>query len=205
MDYNLELLYKDSLCEIISMKNKVLSIGIVSEISPEGIIIIPKIDKLIYFNNGEKVFVKIYGIKLETVILSCIVTSSSLFELQLEELEVISHKEKRDYFRLNIQHPALVSIDDEFRSTIKAKIWDISLSGIAISVASNINPTDCHFIKFNLHDETIVLEFEIIRKINSYYSPLENKFGCRFLNLTNIQTDKLCNFIFTLQRNVLKK
>lgn len=204
MNYKLDLLYKDSLCELISSRGEILSTGIISEITPETVTIIPKNDKLIYFNSDDKTIIRIYNAELETVVIKGTVKSSSLGELTLGELTTVSHKEKRDYFRLNIHHPAIISTNEEFTNPIRAKIWDISLSGIAISVASDIDPTDCHFIRFNIIGETLVLEFKIIRETTSYYTPLENKYGCRFLNLTNIQTDKLCNFIFAIQRNQLK-
>ena len=98
MNYKLDLLYKDSLCELISSRGEILSIGIISEITPETVTIIPKNDKLIYFNSDDKTIIRIYNAELETVVIKGTVKSSSLGELTLGELTTVSHKEKRDYF-----------------------------------------------------------------------------------------------------------
>ena len=201
--------YIDSLCEIKSMENKLISTGIIIEIENDSIKVADKNGNsdLISFNTPVKI--NVFNNKLGFRVLVGNVLTSTEKELKITDIISLVEHERRQFFRVDMQINTIAYIADTIEEAQKNNpvnviVNDLSLSGARIETRTEFQPNDTLWIKFEIKNKVYFWQCKVIRMVE-YDDNGTFNYGCKFKFQNSGENDLLCSYIFQKQREQLKQ
>lgn len=194
--------YRGSICEIRSNRNELLAVSVISEIGEDYIKVRAKGSRMRLFDCGMDLKISIYNHKLGLMVLICACLTSTRDELKVVDIYPIVNQERRTHFRVEAEIIARISRDKTFEESKKVVIKDISLCGLLIMTTDKIDIDEYKWIELNVDGRPMSFEFHVIREFYDDNSSVR-KFGCEIDPGNGGDGDKLCAYIFKLQRQAV--
>ncbi len=211
--YNMAQHFEGAVCEIRNSKNKLISIGAISRITEDFF-------EILSYNNDLLPILSINTpLKISTrrgkyfIVVQGNVYTSSESRMTLSEIESLQEVERRNFFRVNTNNilTQLMYVNDtdkkpdQSKEPIPVYLENISLSGLLFSPVNN----DVQFaykqkLIINVPIYRQVLPINIIIERIEIIAEQNTKYGCSFSFKDDKQTDLLCSYIFTKEREMLK-
>lgn len=206
--------YELSVCEIKTLDNDLLVAGYINKITDEYLQIVSyKGERLPLLKFELPVKISVHNAKQGFRVLCGVVYISTDDILRIINVESLQDFERRAFFRVPVKMPAkLMQMPDEFDQIeeepeeIPVLVENLSLSGLLFT------PVDLSRTFF-LGDKFMVelgmpagkLNFNI--KVCRYeqYPDKPQKYGCEFYGYTQKQSDRLCSYIFEIERDMIRK
>lgn len=202
--------YRQSLCEVRSKKNEILSKGIITEIDEEFVRITAKNgDYLKLLNVNQPVKVNVYNKLGFTVLVGFVLTSTEEEMKVVDVVRIVDH-ERRNHFRVEVGMFAKISPSGEFTPEEEEKeeakisavfIKDLSLSGTKIETRQHFSKGNKVWIQFNLGNCLINAQCVVVRRMidesKKFY-----QYGCEIEFESEADNDRLCAFLFKKQREL---
>lgn len=206
--------YRNSVCEIKSMRNDLLTTGRIYSINEDEIEFVhPEDDKmpLLPYNTPVKigVFNSRHGFRM---LAGTVFISTDLF-LRVSNLKTLQDFERRGFFRTSVHlesraYPMVVdkegeeAVQEEVRP-YQIIIEDISLSGLQISCEERKEIGDALAVEVQIFKKKMMFHCRIMRQAKE--SDHRHYYGCSFFDQTERQIDDLCYDLFQLQRMEIRK
>lgn len=202
--------YNGSLCEITDLDNKLIATGI-TKVLKEVVEVHDAGGNLPILMFGTQVKLSVHNPQLGMRVVSGRVYVSDHEFLRVVELETHADHEKRQFFRLTVDHSAdLYPASDWSKSgghrveRTPIRVKDISLCGMQFESEKLFCVGDRFRVRIALQDNLLeTLDFVIRRVI-----PHENgktRYGCEFLELTSHAEQRLCAYIFNQQQRQIRR
>lgn len=137
----------------------------------------------------------------KAVIMKCTVRSGGKNVWQAEHLSLIKRSNDRAFFRMGISIPGrLVMMGQADAQTEECRLLNISVGGACIStgIRHNIGDKFLLWSKLTPDSEPIQVVCQIVRINERRYGSFE--YGCRFLNLSEAEEERILQVIFDMQR-----
>lgn len=203
-------------CELKSLVNDHLGVGVIGDaddasgtmdIIPRGGDLLPTLA----YNQAVKIICHAPKIGFRLFLGRVYLSSRSLMRV----VDVGTHQsiERRQYFRLNLQHISCeitrhsASTEENAEPEIfSVSLLDVSLGGIRILTKAIFAPKDKFIAQFTLIKQEMEMVCEICREVfQEATRPGEHQYGCRFIDMSEKQLDKICSDLFELQRLEIRK
>ncbi len=209
--YNMAEYFEGALCEIRNSKNKLISIGTINRITENFF-------EILSYNDLLPILPINTPIKISTrrgkhfIIVQGKIYISSESKMKLTEIESLQEVERRNFFRVNTNNipTQLMYINDtnkkpdQSKEPIPVYLENISLSGLLFSPVNNdVQFTYKQEFIINMPIHKQVLQINIIIERIEIISEQNTKYGCSFSFNDDKQTDLLCSYIFTKEREML--
>ncbi len=201
--------YAESVCEIKTVNNTMIAIGKIKAVTEKYVKIYSNKNELRILSFGEELKVNIFNTRLGFKVILGYVYTSTRGELSLINSTVIADKEKRRFFRVDMDIDAKIIYRKRGPSQeVGVKVLDMSLSGLRfksdhefkvgaiVSAVIDLNSDKKGKIKNH------TLPCKIIRII-SRNDKGEFQYGCEFTENNGESSDELCSFLFKKQREFL--
>lgn len=201
--------YAESVCEIKTMDNLLMAIGKVKEVTDKYVKLYSKKKELRIMNFGEALKVNIFNTKLGFKVIVGNVYTSTRGELSMINISVLTDRERRNFFRVDMELDAKVIYRKRGPSKeADVKVLDMSLSGLRFKSELEFSQGSIVslVLKLTPNGRGMGKEFtfpcEIVRIIPNED---ENMFqyGCRYTGDNADSSDALCSFLFKKQRESL--
>ncbi|MBQ8435415.1 MAG: PilZ domain-containing protein [Oscillospiraceae bacterium] len=201
--------YAESVCEIKTMDNLLMAIGKVKEVTDKYVKLYSKKKELRIMNFGEALKVNIFNTKLGFKVIVGNVYTSTRGELSMINISVLTDRERRNFFRVDMELYAKVIYRKRGPSKeADVKVLDMSLSGLRFKSELEFSQGSIVslVLKLTPNGRGMGKEFtfpcEIVRIIPNED---ENMFqyGCRYTGDNADSSDALCSFLFKKQRESL--
>ena len=202
--------YVNSVCEIKSMSNILVAVGRIMEVTEKYIRISSGKNELRVLNFHEEIKVNIFNATLGFKVIVGEVFTSTPGELAISDVSMLTDRERRNFFRVDMQLDA--SVLYKRRGPIHelpAKVLDMSLSGLRFSADHEFLVDDVVSIALDLkttktaRSKPCTLPCRIVRIIENTDHG-EFQYGCEFMGTRDDSTeDALCSFLFVKQREFL--
>ena len=137
----------------------------------------------------------------KAVIMKCTVRSGGKNFWQAEHLSLIKRSNDRAFFRMGISIPGrLVIMGRADAQAEECRLLNISVGGACIStgIRHNIGDKFLLWSKLTPNSEPTQVICQIVRINERRYSSFE--YGCRFLDLSEAEEERILQIIFDLQR-----
>lgn len=202
--------YKGSVCEVKTLKNKLLTTGSVDEIGETSIKLANPGDSIDIITYKTKVKVGIFNSQLGfKVVIGSVYISTKEF-LLIEDVQSITEFEKREFFRMDVKIPGrLIESSEESLDAVKFEdvlVENISLGGILFSVDSAKKVFENGgklFLGIDFPQGRDVFQCTVCRIIKDDLPLI--RYGCRFDNCSSRQEDLLWRFILSKQQEEIRK
>lgn len=204
--------YEGSVCEIKSEQNDLLVAGIIFRVDAEGMDVVDASgEKMLLIPYGKTVKISIMNNRLGFKMLMGTVYTSTNQILRLVDVESLQNFERRAFFRVNVKMKAfLYPYIEEFNGEIpegceptEIRVENLSLSGLLITTTRMFHLGDAVIIELQIFKDILRLNCRVCRL--DVPDGHRNQYGCKYFNITQRQTDKLCGDLFQLQRIELHK
>lgn len=204
----LEERYKDSICEIKSMQNDLLSTGRIYSIGEDTIELIhPDEDKMPLLPYNTPVKISIFNARLGFKMLAGVVYISTDVFLRVSDVRMLQDFERRGFFRMNVKIPTrvypIVEDNGEEVQPMEVTLENISLSGVQISSEKTFALGDRFAMEIQLFKKKMMFHARVCRLARE--DGRRQFYGCAFYDHTDRQTDDLCYDLFQLQRLEIRK
>ncbi|HHX56573.1 MAG TPA: PilZ domain-containing protein [Clostridiales bacterium] len=201
--------YESSICEIKTKENVLLAVGMIKEISEDYIKISEKNDNsLQLITCGTEVKINIISAKNGFRALSGEVFTSTRKEMKITNVIELIDRDRRNFFRVDLDMEALVIFDkhndSDFSDKIPVIIKDMSLCGLRIEVNYDIEADSVVMVELVLKGKTLCYQCRIIRLINRDDSNI-SQYGCEFLFNKYDDRDAIWSYLFQKQSEQLRK
>lgn len=206
--------YEMSVCEVKTMDNDLLMSGYVSNITDEYLQLACYKEKLPLLKFELPVKISIHNAKRGFKVVVGVVYISTDEVLRIVNVETLQDFERRAFFRVMVNMEArLMQLPDEFDDIavdeieeIPVTVENLSLSGLLfypIDETKQLFIGDRYMIELPLPVGTLNFNIRIRRYEEREGKP--KKYGCEFYNYTQKQSDRLCNYIFEIEREIIRK
>ncbi|MEG1942491.1 MAG: PilZ domain-containing protein [Angelakisella sp.] len=209
--------YELSVCEVKTLDNELLIAGYISEVTDEYVQIGTfKGERLPLVRFDLPLKISIHNAKKGFRVLGGVCYLSTDNMLRVVNVDNLQDFERRSFFRVPVSISAkMMAVPDEYDKAhpdmnppeeIPVDVNNISLSGLLFT------PTDTRrsffmgdrfIIELPLDNVKLTLNIKVCR-----YEEYENKpkrYGCEFYGYTQKQSDRLCSYIFGIERNMIRK
>lgn len=204
--------YINSVCEIKTPENRLLGTGILEKITEEAIQICKDHDSLptIHCDTFVNIHIRHKSLGSKSLVGKVFLSTSDM--IRIIEVQNLTDFERRNFFRLkiNISTQAYMTKSQSQNEAASgttaqlfpAKVTNLSLSGCFIETKKKLEIGDCFAVSIPLSGTRVTFNCEVRRKpkTEGRYSG----YGCVFLDITNRQSDLLCQYIFDKQREQIK-
>lgn len=201
--------YAESVCEIKTMNNTMIAIGKIKSVTEKYVKIYSSKNELRVLSFGEELKVNIFNTHLGFKVILGYVYTSTRGEMSLINSTVIADKEKRKFFRVDMNIDAKIIFRKRGPSQeIDVKILDMSLSGLRFKSDHEFKIGSIVSAVINLNSDkkakpkNYTLPCKIIRIIESD-DKNDFQYGCEFTENNSDSSDELCSFLFKKQREFL--
>lgn len=201
--------YESSLTEVKSMENDLLATGYIHRITSDYIELVNPDEQMYLIPYDTRVKLNIFNTKLGFQILSGKVYLSTAKLLRIVDISSLGGFEKRTYFRLNVNKPAMMYLPTEEGDSetepepIPITVENISLGGLSFRSDKQLQVDDQVTIDLELPTGPISFHCEI-RRVD-LRSDDAHSYGGRFFDCDDKQIDVLYKFIFQKQIEMLRK
>lgn len=202
-------------CELKALTNDHLGIGIIGDAddSSGNIDVIPREgDFLPTLAYNQPVKVICHAPKLGFRLFLGRVYLSSRSLMRIVDVGTQQSIERRQYFRLNTNFLCDItrfkkdSGEDIELQEFAVTMLDVSLGGMKILTKEIFVPKEKFIAKFILIKQEMEMSCEVCREIfQEALKTTEHLYGCKFVDVTEKQLDKICGDLFELQRIEIRK
>lgn len=201
--------YESSICEVKTKENVLLAVGMIKEISEDYIKISEKNDNsLQLITCGTEVKINIISAKNGFRALSGEVFTSTRKEMKITNVIELIDRDRRNFFRVDLDMEALVIFDkhndSDFSEKVSVIIKDMSLCGLRIEVNYDIEADSVAMVELVLKGKTLCYQCRVIRLINRDDSNI-SQYGCEFLFNKYDDRDAIWSYLFQKQSEQLRK
>lgn len=201
--------YESSICEVKTKENVLLAVGMIKEISEDYIKISEKNDNsLQLITCGTEVKINIISAKNGFRALSGEVFTSTRKEMKITNVIELIDRDRRNFFRVDLDMEALVIFDkhndSDFSEKVSVIIKDMSLCGLRIEVNYDIEADSVAMVELVLKGKTLCYQCRVIRLINRDDSNL-SQYGCEFLFNKYDDRDAIWSYLFQKQSEQLRQ
>lgn len=206
--------YEMSVCEIKTLDNDLLVAGFISKINDDYIQVSSyKDERLPILKFDLPVKVSIHNARKGFRIVAGQVYVSADQVLRIVNVHNLQDFERRAFFRVQVKMPAKVTpLPDEFEGgtdqpplDIPVVVENLSLSGLLFypeDPKMEFSMGDRYVAELPLPSGTLNFNVKICRFEKIGHKP--TKYGCEFFGYTQKQSDRLCSYIFEIERDILK-
>ena len=201
-------------CEIRSFSNELLGVGEISQLGEDYIIIGAKNDPLKPFDTFAKLKPNIFNLKAGFMVVICeVLASDKNFLKVVSPMKIIDH-ERRTGFRVTVDVTAKIAPNEEqldsgeIETMHMVLVKDMSVCGLKIHTRRNFITGQIVWIKLFLDKENITVKAQIIRNGGEHITSngeTIHEYGVKLLFDKEDDTDKLCSYIFKVQREQSQK
>ncbi|MDL2218398.1 PilZ domain-containing protein [Christensenellaceae bacterium OttesenSCG-928-M15] len=211
--------YVNSICELLTEKNQLLTHGRITAIRDNKIDIIQREgddDFAPSFRFGMPVKLNVFNVKLGLKVLAGIIHGSGNGRVRIAGAEVLQDSERREFVRVpSPQVGMLYSLSEVIEvpdfitngtnklniksvpSCQKVRIENISLSGLQFSCFEKFRKGERFLVAYTPISEQIHLQCEVVR---SFKDELDRyHYGCRLLQMRDDEIDELSKLVMRLQ------
>lgn len=209
--------YELSVCEVKSLDNELLIAGYISEITDDYLQIgSVKGERLPLIHFDKPLKISIHNAKKGFRVLGGVCYLSTDDMLRVVNVDNLQDFERRSFFRVPIAISArMMRVPDEYDKAnpeqeapeeIPVKVNNVSLSGLLFT------PVDTHrsffmgdrfIIELPIGKSKLTLNIKVCRF--EQYERKPKRYGCEFYGYTQKQSDKLCSYIFEIERDMIRK
>ncbi len=202
--------YIDSICEIKTLDNKLIAKGIITAIIDDYLEITYR-DEVHLLAPNTQVKISIVNEKLGfKVIVGKVYVGTNTF-VRIVEIITLMDFEKRDYFRIAIDEPAvfykekITEFEINFTEipAIPVLLNNISLCGVFFLYDGSLELGESIYLLLDLARGQEIFPCVVRRICNNQEG--NSGYGCEFVNHTQRQSDELYRFIFEKQLSYLKR
>lgn len=202
-------------CELKALSNDHLGIGIIGDADDTSgnIDIIPREGDFLptlAYNQAVKIICHAPKLGFRLFLGRVYLSSRSL--MRVVDVGTQQSIERRQYFRLNTNSECEITrfaknTGDEIEmQEFVVTMLDVSLGGIRIQTRELFDARDRFVAKFVLIKQEMEMTCEICREIfQDNLKRGEHQYGCKFVDVTEKQLDKICGDLFELQRIEIRK
>ena len=201
--------YAQSVCEIKSMENMLVAIGRIKRVTDEYIKIYNGKNELRVLNFGEELKINIFNTKLGFKVVVGKVYTSTEGELTVADVSMLTDRERRNFFRVDMELEAKVIYRDRGPShELDVTVLDMSLSGLRFKADHEFKEGTIVSIEVDLRidkksrSKIETFPCKIVRAIEDERKN-ELQYGCEFTHEPDEASDSLCSFLFKKQREFL--
>lgn len=209
--------YEMSVCEIKTMDNDLLLAGNISKVAEEYLQISSYSGERLPLLKFElPVKISIHNAKKGFKVIAGEVYISTDEILRIVNIENLQDFERRSFFRIQVQMAAkLIPLPDDFDKNqtpfeapeeIPVIVENLSLSGLLFlpkDRSRNFFMGDRYVVELDLPGGAINFNIKVCRY--EQYTNKPKKFGCEFYGYTQKQSDRLCGYIFEVERDIIRK
>lgn len=207
--------YEMSVCEIKTMDNDLLIAGQLTKITDEYLQVSAyKEEHLPLLKFDLQVKISLHNAKQGFKVLAGYVYISTDEILRIVNVANLQDFERRAFFRVQVGMEAkLMRITDAFERNeeeppeeIPIIVENLSLSGLLFYP---VDPKRQYFLGDRYLVELLLpsgrLNFNVNIRRYEQYPDKPKKYGCEFYGYTEKQSDRLCNYIFEIEREIIRK
>lgn len=206
--------YEMSVCEVKTMDNDLLVAGFISKINDDYIQISSyKDERLPILKFDLPVKISIHNARKGFRIVAGQVYVSADQVLRIVNVNNLQDFERRAFFRVQVKMPSKITpLPDEFEggtdhasADIPVVVENLSLSGLLFYPEDpkvEFFMGDRYAAELALPGGTLNFNVKICRFEKIGNKP--TKYGCEFFGYTQKQSDRLCSYIFEIERDILK-
>lgn len=213
--------YKNSVCEIKSVHNDLLTTGRIYSINGDNVEFVhPEDDKMPLIPYNTTVKIGVFNAKQGFCMLMGTVFISTDIFLRVTNIQTLQEFERRGFFRMRVNLPSKIYVlnqeaskegkqalsqeeQDEAMRPIMVNIEDISLSGIQVSLDQMLEIGTPFSVEVQIFKKKMMFHAKIKRMAREHNGRWF--YGCAFFEQTERQIDDLCYDLFQLQRMEIKK
>lgn len=203
--------YAESVCEIKTMNNQLMAIGKIKEVTERYLKLYNRKKEFRIMDFGEALKVNIFNTSLGFKVVMGNVYTSTKSELSMINVSVIAEKERRHFFRVDMDIDAKLIYRKRGPSKeADIKVLDMSLSGLRfksdlefsegaiVSVVIKLTPNG------RGNGKEYTFPCEIVRIIPNEDQNMY-QYGCQYMGDHEESSDALCSFLFKKQRESLNE
>lgn len=198
--------YEESVCEIKTMENQLIAIGKIKEVTEKYVRIYNKNKELKIVQYGKLVKINIFNNQIGFRVIVGNVYTSTRSELNIVGVASLTNKERRNFFRVDMDLDAKLLFKSRAYSNeeIAIKVLDMSLSGLRFKTSQSFNVGSVVSVELDINKKkNLTFPCKIVREIETG-SDTEFQYGCEFTGKQqNDASDTLCSFLFQKQREFL--
>jgi hypothetical protein len=188
-----------------------LAIGYIQQIFDEVLVIGEKKHSLHTIKVNTNVKISIFSSKQGFRVLLGTVYTSSPSLMKIADVRAIVDKERRNYFRVDMQVPVDIYLDimdtiDESNRK-EGTIMDMSLNGFMLQIKEEIGARRDVWAEFELRGKKCSIQCRISREIQCDIKGTY-RYGCEFMSTErgkDSQRDLICSYLFQVQRDILNR
>lgn len=209
--------YEQSVCEVKTLDNELLIAGYISEITDEYVQIGTfKGERLPLIHFDKPLKISIHNAKMGFRVLGGVCYLSTDELLRVVNVDNLQDFERRSFFRVPVSLSAwMMRVPDEYDQMhpdmetpeeIPINVNNLSLSGLLFTPEESGRKFlmgDRFIVELPIEKSTLTLNIKVCR-----YERYDNKptrYGCEFYGYTQKQSDKLCSYIFEIEREMIRK
>lgn len=198
--------YEGSVCEVKSMDNELIAIGKIKEVNSKYIKINSEKKELLIVDYGTPIKINVFNTKIGFRVLVGSIYTSTRKEMTVDGVYNLVERERRNFFRVDMEMPAKVIYKktpmDTYPTEIDVTIMDMSLSGLRFKTNNEFELGMTVSVEINLNRKgTSNFQCQILRDIDTKDELYH--YGCEFVYSKSEDADLLCSFLFKKQREFL--
>ncbi len=198
--------YEGSVCEIKTMANELIAIGRIKEVSSKILKIHNNKKELQIVDYGTPIKINVFNAKIGFRVLVGSIYTSTPKEMAIDSVYNLVEKERRNFFRVDMDIPAKVifkkSPRDMYPTETDVTIMDMSLSGLKFRTEYEFKVNKTFSIELSLDQKKYSsFQCQVIRIID--VEEERYLYGCEFVYSKSEDADLLCSFLFKKQREFL--
>ncbi|MGN0612703.1 MAG: PilZ domain-containing protein [Porcipelethomonas sp.] len=201
--------YTESVCEIKTMDNVLMAIGKIKDVTEKYVKIYSRKKELRVMNFGEILKINIFNTEMGFKVIVGNVYTSTKGELSIMNVSVLTDRERRNFFRVDMELDARVIFRNRGPSMEEdIKVLDMSLSGLRFKSQREFAPGSIVSIVLQLtpnsggRGKEHTFPCKIVRVIDNK-NERDYQYGCEFTGNHDDASDALCSFLFKKQREFL--
>lgn len=203
MNFELPKEYKGSLCEIRSLQNALIALGIIKEISGSIITISNKDEEFLPMSTNYEIKLNVINTKHGFVSFKAKVYTSARTEITISNITLITDNERRQNFRVDLNMRVMVHFEKNLIGKrfgdAEILIKDMSITGIRFDSVEKFSRDTIISFEMDIgRKNPVFLEYKIIRYIGE--TRYASSFGCRIEGKPN---NALVAFLFRKQAELL--
>ena len=202
--------YLSSICEIKTLSNDFLAAGMVIEITDDYLQIGSYRDErlpLIPFDSPVKI--ALHNLRAGFRVVAGTAYLSTEEMLRVVDVENLQDFERRGFFRVPAKLQGQITLKDpisgKFEQSMQIAIENVSLSGVFFSIPQGkpLSIGDVFLLELKIPTGMLALTCSVRRTDYGGVRPI--RYGCEFFEYSPRDADKLCGYIFELQREMIRK
>ena len=198
--------YINSICELKSMGNSPILLGVLSDITDDGVKISRKEDRLPLIHCNSTVKVNVYNSDLGfRVIIGKVYLSTAEF-IRLTDVQNASDYEKRGFYRVKINMETEARLvtqkpkgGEQQSKPFRVQVLDLSLSGLFFVSGRSMQIGDRVAVTLSLYGQSVPM-LCTIHRTRPVEMGTEDGYGCSFEDNSGKKFDLLCKLLFQYQR-----